>query len=579
MIFNTLNLAATSLKAQQKAIDVVANNIANVNTPGYSRQVANMATLAPEKIGLLNFGRGVEVASVSRVIDPLINNALLANGSQQGYWNALNTGLSSVENVFGSLQSTGLSAALNDFFLSWQQLANSPQDNGQKVNVRAKSETLTSNLRNMNQLITAAQTSADSQVTAQLAQANSLLSNIATITTQITRQEGGLQGTSGTANSLRDQRDQMISTLSVLMPVQQVNTLDGSLLLQTVGGDLLVQDGVAHQLARGTAPAGGFATVIMAQTGQAVKDIGLNGSIGGQIDLRDNKLGSYLQQVDSIAANLAFAVNQLHASANPGTAGTAMTSGQAITAAPAALNDPAQPAAFANQIVTGSFKIHVYDAAGAAITPGGTAISITAGVTTIDAVIASLNTALGAAGTASLDGTGHLNITAAAGNSFTLSDDTSNMLAAFEINSFFTGSTAANLDLSAAIKTDAAAINTGQTDPLTSLISTGDNTASIAIMQLQNQSITFDGSTSASLNNRTSSVSTQYGSDVATSLLQQQYRTAEADSLNAQRQAISGVNTDEELVSMIKFQRAYEASAKIITTTNQMMDSLLGLIR
>ena len=60
---------------------------------------------------------------------------------------------------------------------------------------------------------------------------------------------------------------------------------------------------------------------------------------------------------------------------------------------------------------------------------------------------------------------------------------------------------------------------------------------------------------------------------------QRQYRTAEADSLNSQREAVSGVNIDDELVTMIKFQRAYEASAKVITTSNTMLDSLLGLIR
>jgi len=580
MIFGTLNLAATSLKAQQKAIDVVANNIANVNTPGYNRQIANISTLAPEKVGALSFGRGVEVTGVSRIVDPIINSALLSNASRQGFSSTVNTGLVTVENVFGSLQSTGLSAALNDFFLSWQQLANTPQDNGQKTNVRAKSESLVTSLKNMDLQLTAAQTSADSRVTDQITQANALLTDIATISTQIARQENGLQGTAGTANDLRDQRDQMISNLSVLMPVQQVNTQDGSLLLQTVGGDLLLQGGaVMHQLARSGAPAGGFGDVVIAETGQPVKDIGLNGSIGGLIDLRDNKLGSYLQQVDSIAANLAFAVNQLHASANAGSASTTMTSGQTIAAAPVALNDPAQPAAFANQIVSGSFKIHTYDAAGAPVTPGGSTISITAGTTTIDAVITSLNTALGAAGTATLDSTGHLNITAAAGSSFALSDDTSNMLAAFEVNSFFTGSSAATLDLAATVKADPATINTGRADPLTSVITAGGNSAAIAIMQLQNQAVSFDGSINSSLNNRTSAVSTQYGSDVAASQLQQQYLTAEAASLNAQRQAISGVNTDEELVSMIKFQRAYEASAKIITTTNQMMDSLLGLIR
>jgi len=71
----------------------------------------------------------------------------------------------------------------------------------------------------------------------------------------------------------------------------------------------------------------------------------------------------------------------------------------------------------------------------------------------------------------------------------------------------------------------------------------------------------------------------KFGTDVSTTIQQKDYRTVEASSLESQRLAVSGVNIDEELISMIKFQRAYEASAKVITTTNQMLDSLLGLIR
>lgn len=577
MIFDSLKIAASSLQAQQKAMNVVSNNISNANTPGYSKQTATLATMTPDTIAGLSFGRGVNVASVTRIVDPVINNALLDNGAQKGYWTTVNTGLNSVQNVFGSLQSTGLSAALNDFFLSWQQLANNPLDNGQKFNVLAKSDTLATNLINMNSQLTTAQTSANTQIDSQIQQANLYIDTIALQTTQISQLESGQQGAVGAANDLRDQRDQTVRNLSALIPVKQVATQDGGLLLQTASGDLLAQDGVANHIARGTAAANGFGGLVIARTGQPIKDPGQGGgSIGGLIQLRDNNLGSYLQQINSIAANLAFSVNQIHASASSGIAKAAMTAGQTVNAA-LALNDPGQVAPFAAQIQTGSFKIHVYDATGAATPAGGTAIPVTAGVTTMNDIVTSLNAVAGV--TASIDATGHLNITAAAGSTIAMSSDTSNVLAAYEVNTFFTGATAATIGVAADIKANPASIATGRVDPLTSAISTADNSASIAIMQLQNQAISVDGTTSASLNDRTTNVSTQYGSDVATSLQQLQYRTAESDSLTAQQQAISGVNTDEELVAMIQFQRAYEASAKVITTTNTMLDSLMGLIR
>ena len=99
------------------------------------------------------------------------------------------------------------------------------------------------------------------------------------------------------------------------------------------------------------------------------------------------------------------------------------------------------------------------------------------------------------------------------------------------------------------------------------------------MMNLQNAAVSFDGSNSVSLSARTSTLSTIYGNDVALATQQTSFHTAEASSLMQQRQALSGVNVDEELVNMIKYQRSYEASAKIIQTSNQMLSTLMGLIR
>ncbi len=574
MIFDSLNIAASSLKAQQKAIDVVSHNISNVNTPGYSRQTANMVSARPEKIAGLSLGRGVNVASVQRIIDPIIGQAQLNNASQLSFWTTVNGGLSSVENVFGSLQSTGLASALDEFFLSWKQLANNPQDNGQRVNVRAKSGTLIDNLANMQQQLRDVQGNTDSNIDQSITKANQLLNNVASLTAQINNQETG--STIGSANDLRDQRDQTVRDLAKLLPVKSITTGDGSFMLQTVNGDLLAQDGVARQLARGTASGNTFSTVVIAGTGLPVINAGQGGSLGGMLELRDTKLAGYITQLDSISANLIFSVNQVHASSANTAKLSTVTSEQSSSAA-LALDNAAQSAPFANKIQTGSFKIHVYDAAGVPVTAGGTTINISAGTTSMNNVVSSLNAVAGI--TASVDATGRLSINAAAGQSFALSGDSSNFLAAYEINNFFSGGDTGSMRLSSAIQASATAISTGKADPATSSIQAGDNSSALAILALQNTALSVDGTASSSLFDRSTSLSTQYGSDVAVSLQQKSYRSVEATSLESQRQAVSGVNVDEELINMIKFQRAYQASAKIITTTNTMLDSLMGLIR
>ena len=576
MISDSLNIAASSLKTQQRALDVVSHNIANVNTPGYSRQSADLATLSSEKIAGLNLGRGVDIVNVRRLVDPIINQAILNNGSQLSYWDTTQKGLQAVENVFGSLQSTGLAAALDGFFTSWKQLANNPQDNGQKVNVRAKSSALIDNLNNMSQQIRSEQTNTDANINQSITRANQILDNIASLTTQIQRSEAGNKGIVGQANDLRDQRDQAVRDLAKIIPVQEVQTSGGSLMLQTLNGDLLVQDNTARHLARGSGGTGNFANIVIQGSNTTIDNALQGGVIGGMINLRDNKLSSYIQQMDSIAANLVFSVNQVHASGASTKHATALTAGQSSNAA-LALNDATQTAPFAAQIKSGSFKLHVYDNTGTPTPAGGATISVTAGVTTMNDIATAINAITGVS--ASVNASGQLNITAATGNTFSLSSDSSNMLAAYEINSFFQGNNAGSIALASAIQSDAGAINTGQVDPATSTINLGDNSAALAILGLQNAALSVDGTTTASLHDRTTSISTQYGTDTAASVQQKDYRSVESDSLKNQRQAVSGVNVDEELVSMIKFQRAYESSAKVITTTNQMLDSLMGLIR
>jgi len=585
VIFGALNIAASGLKSQQKAIDVVSHNIANVNTPGYSRQTSQLGTLSPEQLGQFDFGRGVNLNNISRSVDQVVSQSMLKNNPQQGYWTEVKTGLNSIESVFGSLQGTGLSAAMNDFFLAAQQMANAPADAAQQANMRTKSATLSLELSNMSKQLTDTQRITDQKIDQNLLSANGLLKQIAALNIQISQHEGSARGLIGAANDLRDQRDQAVRDLSKLLPVQQVNTSDGGLLLQTMGGDLLVQDGRAQQLERGTVANSGFGNIVLAGTNIPVTGLDQGGSIGGSIALRDGHLASYVKELDSIAINLSFAVNQINASGVGKSRLSQVQSGLGVVNAGLAVNDVTQNNPFAAQIQNGTFTMHVYDAAGAPLTPASSGtITIAAGTSTMATIAADI-TANVPGVTATVDAvTGKLLIDAgvdANGNPQTVgfSNDSSNFLAAYQVNSLFQGNSAASLRLSDAVQADAGMISTGQIDLLTSTINVADNKAALLLVGLQNKAISIDGSASASLNDRASQLSTQYGNDVTLSRQQETFFKGEADSLSQQRQAFSGVNVDEELVSMIKFQRAYQASAKVIQTSNQMMDSLMGLIR
>ena len=361
MITGALSTAAASIKAQQQAMDVLSHNIANVNTPGYSRQTAVLGSRAPETLGALHFGRGVQLTDIRRAVDPFLTRSLNTNSNQLAYSQTLEHGLNSVESVFGSLDTPGLASDLDNFFQAYQLLANNPQDAAQRNNVRARGTDIATHLNMMRQQLVNAQNSADQGISDRITQANLLLDRIATLNKQISAQEGV---TSRTANDLRDQRDAVVRDLSKLIPLQTINDTTRGFLVQTPGGDLLVQDAEVRHLARGGSAGAGFTGVVIAKNNVPVSGINNGGEIGGLVTLRDDRLGVYISKLDSLAANLAFGINQLHASGAGLTLPKKVTSEQAAATPAAAVDAATQHVPFAAQIVSGSFRGHVYNSGG-----------------------------------------------------------------------------------------------------------------------------------------------------------------------------------------------------------------------
>ncbi|ATX82951.1 flagellar hook-associated protein 1 FlgK [Mariprofundus ferrinatatus] len=573
MIVRTLQIASKSLTTQQQAMDTVSQNIANVNTAGYSRQSANLTTSQPDRIGLHNFGNGVELASISRSMDPLVANAQISNSTQSAYANTIRDGLTSVEATFGNLGAPGLTSSLDAFFTAQQLLTNSPDDPITRTDMVAKATDFTNLASSMQQQLVSRQLSADQEVAVQVDTANALLDKIAQLNTQIIRNEVGGQ-VSGAANDLRDQRDLAVMELAAIIPVQKVATKNGGLMLQTPGGDLLVQDGLVRQLKTGPIPGSSFNEVQFADTGLPATGIESGGKIGGLVTIRDTQISNYIDALDGIARNIIFSVNQLHASGTGTTAVTSYTSGLATSNSAGAVN-AAPEVPFAANIVDGSFTIHVLDG-NPPTNPGGTAINITAGTTSLNQIAADISAVAGV--TASVNAAGALVIDGGA-NRIVFSNDSSNFLAAYEINTFFQGGGAADITVDAAILRDPGRIATATADPATSAVAITDNSAAMGMLALRDQALNVDGDTPLSLTQRAGNLAGQFGLDIATATQDSVFREAQATSLSAQREAVSGVNLDEEMINMMIFQRSYEASAKVIQTANQMLTTLMGILR
>jgi len=454
-----------------------------------------------------------------------------------------------------------------------QQLANTPEDPISRLNVQTRAQDIAIRVSGMRQQLVDGQTAADQEISPLITQTNNLLDQIAALNKRILVNESSAQ-LSNNANDLRDQRDTAVMELSKLIPLQKVATNNGGLILQTPGGDLLVQNDTVRHLKLGPAIGSSFGNVEFTDSGLPAQGLEQGGKLGGLISLRDNQVASYVQNLDSMAANLIFAVNQLHTGGTGSTVVTQYTAAQPSSNPATAVNVDAN-IPFASKIVNGSFTLHVLD--GPPLTnPGGTAINITAGTTTLNQIATAISAVAGV--TASVNASGQLVVDGGA-NRIAFTNDTSNFLAAYEINAFFHGSSAADFAVDSAVLNDAGRIASAAANATTSDIAPADNSVALAILGLRDKAVSIDGSTAASPVQRAANLASTYGLDVAAANQQLSYRQAEASSLASQRASISGVNMDEELVKMMQFQRAYEAAAKVIQTSNQMLDSLMGLIR
>ncbi len=579
MISDALNIAANALAAQQQAIDVVSQNVSNVNTPGYSRQTPEMAALSPTVINGLSIGNGATVDNIQRAANPILNQAIASNDSQVAYWQSMQQGLSGLNAAFGSIGGTTLSSSLDSFFQSFQTLANNPQNTASQQAVVTSAQSLSTQITGMDQQLVNQQSANFQQIPAMLSSVNSLLDKIASLNANISNQYAT---STSPPSTLLDQRDAAINQLSKLIPVQQVSSTtasSGGIMLQTPSGDMLVSGDTAKHLALGAGSTATNINVVYQGTTTPLTGLDQGGQVGGTVAL-NGKIGGYLTQLNSLAANLAFSVNQLQASGTGSSAVSSYTAGQAATApagASTAVNLDSN-VAFASHINTGSFKIYVLDASGNPVNAGGSTINITAGTTTLANIASQINTA-GVAGLSASIANGKLTINGGSTNHVVFGADSSNFLAAYEVNGFFHGSTAANLSVASAVQADPGRVATTAIDPTTSTVPAGGNGVAQAIFALSQSAVSIDGSTAASFSTRAASLAGGFGQDASGAQQQLSAQQAVGTSLSNQWQSISGVNLDQQMVSMLQFQQAYQASAKLISTSSTMLNSLMGVIR
>jgi flagellar hook-associated protein 1 FlgK len=243
---SSLNIGARALNANLAALQVIGNNIANVNTPGYSRQNVIQQTSGYQQMGNGYFGKGMEIATVERSHNAYLTREAQMTGSVAAADALRYARLQQLESAFPT-GSAGLGSALNDMLNAWSDVASAPSNLTARVVVIAKGEELASRLRNTASQLDALQRTTQQQVEGAVNVINGLAQDLAKVNTRITES----QGSGHTPNDLLDQRDQILGELSKLVQISTVPGDDGSVSVFVAGSQPLVLGARANALAAG----------------------------------------------------------------------------------------------------------------------------------------------------------------------------------------------------------------------------------------------------------------------------------------------------------------------------------------
>lgn len=580
-----MDIAKGALAAQSYGLDVTAHNIANVDTDGYSRQRAVFETNDPYLYGGVILGRGTNVSDVVRTSDQFIEDQVADQKGDLSASQEMENYMQVLEGLFSENSNNSLSVMLSDFWNKWQDIANNPSGDAERCALYEQSTLLAGQFNALDSDLTQLQTDLTSSLSSAISQINQITSEIGDLNNQIVGME-----TSSMANDLRDKRNNLLSQLSEHLDVKSFEQTDGSLTIISALGCVLVNGKDNYEL-----NLNGSAVEWESSSGSKVDITGYlsTGKMGGWLDMRDEIIAKYKLDLDALAKEFVWAVNQQH-SQGVGLAGfSTMTGNNAVSVAGEELGTSDSGLDYYSDISDGTFNVWVYDSTGAVV--GGAPTVITIDADPAGSTLTSLSSDINAIAniTASVTSANKLQIDASSGYTFSFSDDSSNVLAALGVNTLLTGATAGGLGVSSHISSNtdyiaAAQVDNDATSSGYGTFATGDNTNARAIADLQYTSQTISqwtvdrvngntqGSVSATVEDYYHSLVSSIGIKSASISRSKNFNEVMVNKLEGVRDSISAVNLDEEMTNMIKFQHAYTAAAKLIGIADEMLTALLA---
>lgn len=305
-----MEIGRNGLNTFRSATAVTSQNIANVSTPGYSRQKAVIETAPVTNLAGSTLGSGSMITNIDRYYDGLLQQQLSSNATTLGYNSTKSTVLQQIEPAFNEINTDGVGAAISNFFASWQDLTNNPGATSERQSVLSNAQILADELHAASKSLTDTAALQNGSLTAVIDNINSIVSNIARLNGQITTTDL----VSGNANEARDKRDLLVRELAKQIGITATENGDGTTDIKfTDSGDALVTGAAYGRFSLDKTDPNSFNVLLTPVRSTVTSQVApTSGSLGATLALRDTILPGYLAELDSLATTLATEVNTQH---------------------------------------------------------------------------------------------------------------------------------------------------------------------------------------------------------------------------------------------------------------------------
>lgn len=604
-LLSSLNTPYTGLTGHQVMVDTVSNNIANANNEFYSRQVVRSSAQTPlQTSSNYVIGQGLNIISVERVHDEYTFSRYKKASMEKTYYEKSFEGLKEASSYYPEVDGVGIYNDLQNYFNAWKDLSTKSGDSAQKIALAEQASTLANNISSTRDRLVNLQQSLNNELKVAVDEVNRLGEQIAQLNKKIAEYE--YQELNQKANDLRDLRDQYEFEINNLIGCdvfkqgvmgsacvdENIADFDDGYTL-TIGGKAIVDGTSFHPLTLDNSQnPSGIYTIKYLRSDHKEYNLtnAINeGKVGAILDLIRTedvldcngtlgKLQVYINDLDTFANGLIEATNNIYAQSSQ------------LSAKSDTLNINSQDALVTSDynINSGSFKVVMYNKQGQEI--GSRSVNID-NLTSMQDVLDQLN--------ANIDDNGNMNASDDFDDRFvatfnndsktftitsknpseeiyiSIQDDGTNFAGALGINRFFAGNSADNIELAEPYKSDATLIRAYR-EPVD-----GNFEVANLMQQLQYDKITFtsqDGTQqSETISGYFRYIAGKVSSQTESTQITLETKEAVYISIKQEYKAISEVSVDDELINLIKYQSGYSANAKMVSTIDEMLNTLLGI--